>query len=83
MTTPTAEIERQTAADILDPPKIPTELDGRRPEHRAPVGDWRVWLMHPGRRWGKGFSAARWIVDRVRTGEGRSIALVGSTVRAV
>ncbi len=83
MTTPTAEIERQTAADILDPPKIPTEIDGRRPDQRAPVGDWRVWLLHPGRRWGKGYAVSRWIVDRVRTGEARSIALVGSTVRSV
>lgn len=83
MTTPTAEIERQTAADILDPPKIPTELDGRRPKQRAPVGDWRVWLMHPGRRWGKGYAASRWIVDRVRTGQAESIALVGSTIRSV
>ncbi|KKN56880.1 hypothetical protein LCGC14_0568050 [marine sediment metagenome] len=70
--------------DILDPPAIPTELDSRRPEQREPAGNkWRVWLLHPGRRWGKGYTAARWIVDRVNSGRGRSIALVGSTTTAV
>ena len=66
-------------ADIIDPPPIPEELDNRRPSQYPPEGDWRVWLLHPGRRWGKGYAASRWIADRVRMGKGRSIALVGST----
>ncbi len=76
--------EWAVAADIYDPPTIATELDQRRPEQHAPAGDrWRVWLLHPGRRWGKGYAAARWIVDRVRSGAATSIALVGSTNTAV
>lgn len=70
-------------SDRYDPPEIPTEIDTRRPKQRAPRGDWRVWLLHPGRRWGKGYAASRWVVDRVRSGAARSIALVGSTNRAV
>lgn len=69
--------------DIFDPPAIPAELDNRRLEQIAPDSDWRVWLLHPGRRWGKGYTASRWIVDRVRQGYARSIALVGSTNTAV
>lgn len=64
------------AADILDPPELE---DLRRDSQKPPEGDWRVWLLHPGRRWGKGFAASRWIADRVRDGTARSIALVGST----
>ncbi len=69
--------------DIFDPPAIAPEMDRRRPKQMAPSGDWRVWLLHPGRRWGKGYAVARWIVDRVRSGHARSIALVGSTNTAV
>ncbi len=69
--------------DIFDPPAIPPELDNRRLEQIAPDGDWRVWLLHPGRRWGKGYTLSRWIVDGVRDGSGRSIALAGSTTTAV
>lgn len=54
-------------------------VDPRRPKQHAPPGDWRVWLLHPGRRWGKGFTASHWIADRIVSGEARSIALVGST----
>ncbi len=64
------------AADILDPPELE---DLRRDSQQPPEGDWRVWLLHPGRGWGKGFAAAHWIRDRVRSGEARQIALVGST----
>ncbi len=70
-------------SDIFDPPSIPAEIDNRRLEQFAPDWDWRIWLLHPGRRWGKGYSASRWIVDRVRSGHAGSIALVGSTIRAV
>lgn len=64
------------AADIIDPPELE---DLRRDSQKPPEGDWRVWLLHPGRRWGKGFAASRWIDDRVRKGTAQSIALVGST----
>jgi len=55
-------------------------LDHRRPKQRPPDGDWRVWLLHPGRGWGKGYSASHWIRDRVASGQARQIALVGATV---
>lgn len=64
----------QIAADHLVP-----EPDGRRPEQHPPDGDWETWVMHPGRGWGKGYTAAHWLRDRVRIGASRSIALVGST----
>ncbi len=70
-------------SDIFDPPEIPAEIDNRRLAQIAPDRDWRIWLLHPGRRWGKGYAASRWVVDRVRSGHGRSIGLIGSTIRAV
>ena len=63
-------------ADLVDPPGGGLEP---REKQRAPSGDWRIWLLHPGRGWGKGFSVAHWLRDRVRAGKARSIALVGST----
>jgi len=63
--------------------EIESETDLRRESQRPPAGDWRVWLLHPGRRWGKGFAASRWIADRVVAGTARSIALVGSTTAHV
>ena len=70
--------------DVFDPPAIAAEMDQRRLDQIAPDDPgWRVWLLHPGRRWGKGYAASRWIVDRVRAGHARSIALVGSTNKAV
>ncbi|MCP4871625.1 MAG: DNA-packaging protein [Proteobacteria bacterium] len=71
------------AMDILDPPAMPSSIDKRRKKQRPPAWDWRVWLLHPGRRWGKGYTAARWIRDRVHLAKARSIALVGSTNTAV
>jgi len=58
-------------------------VDSRRPKQHAPKGDWRIWLLHPGRAWGKGFTAAHWLRDRVVGGHARRIALVGSTNRHV
>lgn len=70
--------------DVFDPPAIAADMDRRRLEQIAPDDPgWRVWLLHPGRRWGKGYAAARWVIDRVRDGQGRAIALVGSTNTAV
>jgi len=36
-----------------------------RPEQHAPKGDWKLWLLMTGRRWGKTRTAAEWIHDRV------------------
>jgi phage terminase large subunit-like protein len=73
----------EIVCDIFDPPEIAAEIDNRRLKQIAPDSDWRIWLLHPGRRWGKGYAASRWIVDRVRSGHGRSIGLIGSTNTAV
>ncbi len=73
----------EVAADLIDPPTEPSHNDKRRPSQHPPAGDWRIWLLHPGRGWGKGFTAAHWIRDRVRGGLARNIALVGSTNRHV
>lgn len=73
--------------DPLDPDRIiraawpnADRVDGRRENQHPPGGDWLIWLLHPGRGWGKGFTASHWIRDRVERGVARAIALVGSTV---
>lgn len=71
--------ERRDAARALGR----STVDPRRDKQCAPAGDWQVWLLHPGRGWGKGFAASHWIRDRIRSGEARDIALVGSTARHV
>lgn len=57
--------------------------DERRPSQIPPAGTWRICLFHPGRGWGKGYAAAHWVRDRVRSGKARSIALVGATQQEV
>lgn len=41
------------------------EFQGR-PEQQQPPGDWKLWLLLTGRRWGKTRTAAEWIHKRVR-----------------
>lgn len=36
-----------------------------RPEQQQPKGDWKLWLLLTGRRWGKTRTAAEWIHKRV------------------
>ena len=50
-----------------------------RPEQRAPAGDWRIWLFLGGRGAGKTRSGAEWILNGVREGAMRRVALVGAT----
>lgn len=42
------------------------EFQGR-PEQQQPPGDWKLWLLLTGRRWGKTRTAAEWIHKRVKT----------------
>jgi phage terminase large subunit-like protein len=49
--------------------------DGQLP----PEGDWTWWLVNAGRGYGKTRTGAEFIRDRVASGEGRSIALIGPT----
>lgn len=39
----------------------------RRPEQKAPDGDWLVWLLLAGRGFGKTKTSAEWLADRVLT----------------
>ncbi|HEY4264903.1 MAG TPA: terminase family protein, partial [Micropepsaceae bacterium] len=50
-----------------------------RPEQLAPEGDWRIWLFLGGRGAGKTRAGAEWILDGVREGAMRRVALVGAT----
>ena len=50
-----------------------------REEQLAPEGDWRIWLFVGGRGAGKTRAGAEWILERVRAGAMRRVALVGAT----
>ena len=50
-------------------------LDPRRTAQIAPEGDWRVWLVMAGRGFGKTFTGAHWLHDRVLAGARRLIAV--------
>jgi phage terminase large subunit-like protein len=58
-----------------------------RPAQLAPPGDdWRIWLILAGRGFGKTRTAAEWLLERVKDGRARRIALLGrdaSDVRRV
>lgn len=71
------------AADLLDPP--PSRLRQRwlelaRPEQITPPGnDWLLWLILPGRGWGKTRTGAEDTAEYLRTHPGHRVALVGPT----
>ena len=50
-----------------------------RPEQLPPEGAWRIWLFMGGRGAGKTRAGAEWVLDGVRTGAMRRIALLGAT----
>lgn len=50
-----------------------------RPEQLAPKSKWRTWLILAGRGWGKTRTGAEFIIDEVRQGRARRVALVGRT----
>lgn len=50
-----------------------------RPEQLAPDGAWRIWLFLGGRGAGKTRAGAEWILQGVREGRMRRIALLGAT----
>lgn len=45
-----------------------------------PEGDWSVWLVLGGRGSGKTRTGAEWILEEVRSGRARSLALIGETL---
>lgn len=50
-----------------------------RPEQLAPEGAWRIWLFLGGRGAGKTRAGAEWIIEGVRAGKMRRVALLGAT----
>jgi phage terminase large subunit-like protein len=50
-----------------------------RAEQLAPAGDWRIWLFLGGRGAGKTRAGAEWILQGVREGAMRRVALIGAT----
>lgn len=54
-----------------------------RPEQLAPDGDWFCWLVLAGRGWGKTRTASEWVVQQVKNGKAKRIALIGRTAADV
>ena len=50
-----------------------------RPEQCPPEGAWRIWLFLGGRGAGKTRAGAEWILESVRAGRMRRVALIGAT----
>ena len=50
-----------------------------RDEQLAPAGAWRIWLFMGGRGAGKTRAGCEWVLDGVRMGRMRRVALVGAT----
>lgn len=50
-----------------------------RPKQIAPEGDWRIWLLRTGRRWGKTLTGAQWVREQIEVHGARHIALVSDT----
>lgn len=55
-----------------------------RPTQLAPEGQkWVIWLILAGRGWGKTRTGAEWVKERIESGEGKSIGLIGPTLADV
>lgn len=50
-----------------------------RPNQLPPPGDWRTWLVMAGRGFGKTRTGAEWVLENVRAGRARRVALVAAT----
>lgn len=72
-------------ADMLQPPE---QIDSQwltiaHDFQKPPEGDWNIWLLVAGRGSGKTRAAAEWVTDRIFSGKGRYIELVGPTASDV
>ncbi len=54
-----------------------------REKQIEPEGDWRIWLIRTGRRWGKTRTGAEWVREQVELRGRRHIALVSDTAADV
>ena len=50
-----------------------------RPEQLAPMSAWRTWLLMAGRGFGKTRCGSEFVIDEVRQGRAKRVALVGRT----
>ncbi len=50
-----------------------------RPNQLTPPGDWQTWLILAGRGWGKTRAAAEFVINEVKAGRARRVALVAKT----
>lgn len=74
----TAELDNETAEALFyDWPLW------ARAEQLPPDGAWYIWLILAGRGWGKTRTGAEFIRQRVESGVGRRIALIGQTAADV
>jgi phage terminase large subunit-like protein len=60
--------------------RLPT---GEYTGQMEPPGDWRVWLLLPGRNWGKTWTLNQWIRRRAKKYPGCRIGVVGATTAEV
>jgi len=72
------QLEAEQARSTDTDPR-PHWRDIARPDQLPPPGDWRVWLVQAGRGFGKTRTAAEWVLEMVRSGASRRIALLGPT----
>ncbi len=75
------EVSRRKLLPALD--SRPPWTDTARPEQITPPGNWRVWLIQAGRGWGKTRTGAEFVLEEVRSGRARRIALIGPTAADV
>jgi len=54
-----------------------------REDQNAPEWDWFCWLVLAGRGWGKTRTASEWIVEQIKQGTAKRIALIGRTTADV
>lgn len=48
-----------------------------RPEQLPPPGNWRTWLILAGRGWGKTATSCQFIINEIREGRAKNVALCG------
>lgn len=54
-----------------------------RENQLPPTGDWLYWVIMSGRGWGKTRTGAELVLDWIRTGQGKRIALIGQNMKEV
>lgn len=79
-------VRRKLIADLTPGAAESLEWDWQiwaRPSQLAPDGDWLIWLVLAGRRWGKTRTGAEWVRSQASTKAAQRIALVAPTAADV